>query len=179
MSDLEEIGRNSVLLRKAQGLSQEAAAFLADRSVSCLQSVEYGCGNTTMDTLIRIAGVFHIDPRVLGVFTRTDEEIIRELRQVPRLPVRTGGVLQICSNIVQLRKAQGWTQSQLAYFSQVSQARLRDIEHGCANATANKLQAIAGAFGLTLVQLTYLTTPVEEVLEAAYQARAVAGLTRK
>lgn len=179
MSDLEEIGRNSVLLRKVQGLSQEDVAFRAERSVSCLQSVESGCGNTTVDTLIRIAGALHIDSRVFGMFTRTDEEIMWELRQVSQLPVRTSGVLQICGNIIQLRKAQGLTQSRLAYFSQVSQARLRDIEHGCANVTANKLQAIAGAFGLTLLQLNYLTTPVEEVLEAVYQARAMAGITRK
>ncbi len=91
MSDLEEIGRNSVLLRKVQGLSQEDVAFRAERSVSCLQSVESGCGNTTVDTLIRIAGALHIDSRVFGMFTRTDEEIMWELRQVSQLPVRTSG----------------------------------------------------------------------------------------
>lgn len=176
MSDLEEIGRNSVLLRKAQGLSQEDLAFQADRSVSCLQSIESGCENTTVDTLIRIADALNIDSRVFGIFTRTDEEILWEIHQAPRLPAQTGGALQICGNIVQMRKVQGMTQRQLAYDSHMSPARLRDVEHGCANVSMNKLLRIAGTFDLTLTQLNYLTTPVEEVLEIVHQARVMAGL---
>ena len=35
MSDLVELGKNIARLRKAKGLSQEEAAFAADRSFSC------------------------------------------------------------------------------------------------------------------------------------------------
>lgn len=176
MSDLKEIGRNSVLLRKAQGLSQEDVAFQASRSVGCLQSFESGCANTTVDTLIRIAQALNIDPRVLGIFTRTDEEIIWEIGQAPRLPARPGGTLQICDNIVQMRKVRKWTQSRLARSSYISTARLRDVEHGCANVSIGKLLGIANSFGLTLMQLNCLAMPIEELLETVNQARVIAGL---
>lgn len=68
MTDLTEIGRNIVLLRRAQGLTQEEVAYRSHLSVSCLQAVEYGCQNTTVDTLIGIAEAPGIDSRVFGIF---------------------------------------------------------------------------------------------------------------
>ena len=80
MTDLVEIGKNIVLLRNEQGLTQEEVAFQSNLSVSRLQTIEYGCQNVTVDTLIRIASVLGIDSRVFGVFSRTDHAILSEIR---------------------------------------------------------------------------------------------------
>lgn len=50
MTDLDEIRKNIVLLRREQGLTQEDVAFRSNLSVNCLQAIEYGCRNTTVDT---------------------------------------------------------------------------------------------------------------------------------
>lgn len=148
MTDLAEIGRNIVLLRNEQGLTQEEVAFQSKLSVSRFQAIEYGCQNTTVDTLIRIAGVLGIDSRVFGLFSRTDHAILSEIRQLPMFPKREGGALQVCGNIVLLRKAERLTQKQLACLSNMSVVCLRGIEHGCANMTTSKLLCIAKTFGL-------------------------------
>ncbi|MCI8293898.1 MAG: transcriptional regulator [Hespellia sp.] len=176
MSDLVKIGKSIVLLRNEQGLTQEEVAFRSNLSVSRLQSIEYGCQNTTVDTLIRIAKVLKVDSRVFGLFSRSDSEILSEIRQLPPFPKRRGGALQICENIVMLRKAEHLTQKQLALLSNMSVVCLRDIEHGCANITTNKLLCIAEAFDLSLVKLSALTMPEEELMDMIYKARDRAGI---
>ncbi len=176
MTDMHEIRENIVRLRKEQGLTQEEVAFLSDISVSRLQDLEYGCQNTTIDTLIRIAGTLGIDSRVFGIFSRTEKAILFEVRQPPRLPERKGGVLQICENIVLTRKARGLTQMKLACLSNISPACLRDMEHGCANVTIKKLLRVSDAFGLTLTKLNTLAMSEDELLESVRKARVMAGL---
>ena len=178
MTDLAEIGRNIVLLRNVQELTQEEVAYRSQLSVNRLQAIEHGCQNTTVDTLIRVAGTFGIDSRVFGIFTRTDDAIITEFRQAPRLPVREGGPLQICGNILLLRKMMGWTQRELACRSHMSVACLRGIEQGYANMTVSKLLYIAAAFGLSLAELNNLTTSEEDLMESVYAARKAAGIER-
>lgn len=179
MSDLEEIGRNIVLLRKAQGLTQEEVAYRSHLSVNRLQVIEHGCRNTTVDTLICIAETLGVDSRVFGIFSRPDMEILSVLRRLPRMPQEEGGALQICRNIVLLRQVKGLTQKQLGRQSSVSVACLRDIEHGCANVTTNKLLCIASAFDLTLAELNFLTMPEETLVEIVRNARLAAGITRR
>lgn len=179
MTDLEEIGRNIILLRREQGLTQEETAFRANLSVSRLQTIEYGCRNTTVDTLIRIAGALGVDPRVFGIFSRTDRAVLSEFRRFPRLPERGGGLLQICGNIVLLRKKRGLTQKQLAYLAGISTVCLRDIERECANVTVNKLLCVAGAFHMSLMELSSLTMPEETLMDMIYSARTRAGIKRK
>ena len=104
MPHLDEIGRNIVRLRKAQGLTQEQVAFRSNISVSRLQDIEYGCQNTTIDTLICLARAFQVDSRILGIFSMTDKEILSEIRGSFRFQHCINGPLQICENIVQLRK---------------------------------------------------------------------------
>ncbi len=176
VTDLVEIGKNIVLLRNEQGLTQEEVAFQSNLSVSRLQTIEYGCQNATVDTLIRIASVLGIDSRVFGVFSRTDHAILSEIRQLPQFPKRKGGALQICDNIVLLRKAENLTQKQLACLSSMSVVRLRVIERGCANTTTNKLLCIAEAFNLSLMRLNYLTMSEDELMEIIRKARDRAGI---
>lgn len=176
MSDLHEIGKNLVLLRNEQGFTQEEVAFRSKLSVSRLQDIEYGCRNTTVDTLIRIAETLGVDARVLGIFSRTEKAILLEARQPIQLPKRNGGMLQVCENIVLLRKAEGMTQAQLASRSHVSPACLRDIEHGCTNMTVRKLMCIASAFGLSLTELATLAMPEDELLRIVRNAKSTAGL---
>ena len=176
LTDLQEIGRNLVLLRKGQGFTQEELAFQASRSVNSLQSIEYGRNNATVDTLILLAKVLRIDSRVLGVFSRMDDDILSELRQPPWLPAKDGGALQICENIVLLRKKRGMTQKELAHIAGVSTPWLRAIERGCANMTINKLLCIAKAFDLSLMKLTYLAMNEEKLMELVLKARARAGI---
>ena len=66
MPHLDEIGRNVVRLRKAQGLTQEQVAFHSNISISRLQDIEYGCQNGT-----RLLIVLRL--RVALKFYHTDE----------------------------------------------------------------------------------------------------------
>lgn len=178
MTDLVEIGKNIVLLRQELELTQEELSFRSKLSVSRLQTKEYGCQNTTVDTLIRIAKVLGVDSRVFGLFSRTDHVILSEVRQLPQFPKREGGALQICGNILLLRKAEKLTQKQLACLSHMSVVCLRGIEQGYANMTINKLLGIAKAFDLSLAGLNNLTMSEEELMEAVRKARDRAGIKR-
>lgn len=176
MTDMLEIRKNMVLLRNEQGLTQEKVAFLSAISVSRLQDLEYGCQNTTIDTLIRIAGTLGIDSWVFGIFAQTERAILFEVRQSPRFPERRGNVLQICENIALVWKARNLTQLELARLSNISPACLRDIEHGCANVTMKKLLCVSGALGLSLTKLNALALSEDELLESVRKAKVKAGL---
>ena len=176
MSLLSEIGKNVTLLRVKQHLTQEKAAFLAGISVSRLQEIEHGCQNMTLVTLNSIADALGVDSRVLRELQRPDYVILSEIRRAPYLPGRTGGALQIYENILLLRKSLNITQKQLASISGISAARLRDIEHGCANVTVTKLNCIANAFGLSLLELNALAMCEEELMKLIRDARNKAGI---
>ena len=150
MSVIDEIGHNARHLRKGQGLTLEEVASLANLSVNCLQSVEHGRSNATADTLIHIAEALNIDSQVFGAFARANEDILSEIRKPPRLPLKCGDPLQVCENIILLRKERGISQKQLASIVGLSTTYLRYIEQGCANVTVGKLMDIADAFDLTL-----------------------------
>lgn len=176
MPHLDEIGRNIVRLRKAQGLTQEQVAFRSNISVSRLQDIEYGCQNTTIDTLICLARALQVDSRILGIFSMTDKEIHSQIRGSFRFQHCINGPLQICDNIVQLRKTEKLTQKELAQMSNVSIARLRDIEHRCANVITDKLFSIADAFGISLVELGAMSMSEAEVFHLIRRARIRAGM---
>ena len=71
MSILVETGKNTVMLRRARGLTQEKAAFEANRSLSCWRLVEYGDRNTTIDTLRNVARVLGVAPLALGILSKS------------------------------------------------------------------------------------------------------------
>ena len=176
MSDIIEIGNNIVLLRSRQGLSREEVAFRANQCANTLYAIEHGRANATADTLIHLSTALGIDSRVLGVFSRTDEVILSEVRQTPRLPLKSGNALQFCENIVPLRKERGITQKQLAHLAGISAAWMRDIEHGCANMTIDKLLRISKAFDLSLLKLACLAMSEEELMDLVQNARERAGI---
>lgn len=176
MSDFIEIGNNIVLLRSRQGLSREEVAFRANQCAYTLFAVEHGRVNATVDTLIRFSIALGIDSRVLGFFSRTDEDILSEIRQAPWLPQKNGNALQVCENIVLFRKEQGITQKQLAHLAGISAAWLRDIEHGCANMSMDMLLRISKAFDLTLMKLACLAMSEEELMKLVREARDKAGI---
>lgn len=178
MTELEEIGRNIVLLRRSWGLTQEEMAYRANLSVSRLQAIEYGCQNATVDTMMRIARSFEIDSRILGIFSRIDRAILSEFRHGPQLPKQEKGMMQICENIRMLRKMEGLSQSQLAQASHISIACLRDIEHACANITIKKLLCVANAFGLSLTELSAASMQEEVLMDMIHKARETAGIAR-
>lgn len=177
MTILEETGRNIVLLRTALGITQEEAAFRSNLSVSRYQDIERGCSNTTLDSLTRIAETFQVDFRVLGTFTRPDKEILSEVQNSSRrLPEQPVGGLPIYENIVLLRREKRLTQVQLARKSNISPARLRDIEHGCANATIHTLACLANGFGMSLLGLAAVTMTEDELWEIVRRARDMVGI---
>ena len=175
MPHLDEIGRNVVRLRKAQGLTQEQVAFHSNISISRLRDIEYGCKNTTIDTLIRLARALQVDSRIMGVFSMTDRDILSKIQGSFRLKHCINGPLQICENIVQLRKTEKLTQKELAQRSNVSIARLRDIEHRCANVTTDKLFNIADAFGMSLVELSAMSMSEAEIFHLIHRSQNHSG----
>lgn len=177
MSNFAEIGGNIVLLRKGLHMTQEEVAFQSNLSVSRLQDIESGCPNITFDTLTCLSRTLRVDFRVLSILLKSDREILSAFHpQKPRLPGLNDGEFQIFSNIVLLRKVRGWTQKQLAQTSNISVARLRDIEHGCANTTVHKLSCIANAFSMSLLELSALSLSEEELLTLVHRARMVSGV---
>lgn len=174
MSKAADTGRDVQAVRLAQGYSQEQAALESGLSVTWWQQIEKGSANITLDTLRRVACTLGVEPQVLGVLRLSDEEIRTILRRAPQVEPGTGR-LQIGENIILLRKIRKLTQRQLAQLARVSPARLRDIEHGCANATIVLLERIAGAQEVPLLALSALTTPEEDILTAVRAARAIAG----
>ena len=176
MTIIHEIGLNTRHLRQGQGLSLEEVVFRANLSVNCLQSVEHGRSNATVDTLIHIAQALNIDSQVFGVFAWADEYILSEIRKPPCLPLKHGDPLQVCENIILLRKERGISQKQLADNAGISPTYLRYIEQGCANMTMGKLLSIADAFDLTLMKLAFLAMPEEHLLRMVRDAREKAGI---
>lgn len=175
MTGLVDMGRNIVLLRQAQGLTQEQVAFRSGLSVSRLQDLEYGCRNTTADTLIHLAKVLHVDSRILGIFLLPDEVLRPVFRCPPLRPAKAGNPFQVCENILLLRKARDMTQAELARQANISVSCLRDIEHGCANMTTTKLLSIAQVFDMSLLELSTLSVPEDDLWNAVFQARAQLG----
>ena len=81
--------------------------------------------------------------------------------------------IEIGQTIHHLRKARNITQRELANLPKVSCARLRDIEHGCANVTIVVLDKIAGALGLSLLEVGMLTVSEDEFEDVVQRAGAV------
>ncbi len=171
MSDLVEVGKNIARLRKAKGLSQEEAAFAADRSFSCWQQIEHGYQNTTADTLRCVARVLGVAPLVLGVLSWSDAEILAAVRQAPQMPPAPFG-----KNIALFRKGKGLSQKELAKRAHISAARLRDLEHGCANVTVAFLERVAAGLGVSALALGALGLSEDQVLEMVHQAREMAEM---
>lgn len=175
MSDLAETGANIARLRKARGISQLQAALAANLSCSRWQQIESGCQNTTVDTLCRMADVLGVAPLSLGLLSWKDEEILSAIRfSLPAAPPMQP--FQLGKNIVLLRNAQGLSQRELAKRAQVSAARLRDVERGCANASVAFLTRVAEALGISLLALGALGLSESQVLDMARQARAILAM---
>lgn len=174
MSDMEEIGKNIVLLRKAKDWSQEDLAWESGVSAGCLSGLENGDSNATMETLYRVAKVLEVDVRVLGIFMLPDAVVLAEAYKTSlflQVPERDYGPFPYFENIRLMRGVMGLTQKQLARSSKVSVGRLRDIEHGCANTRTGTLKNIAGAFNMTMVELFNMTTPKQELMAMVENAR--------
>ena len=162
MLNLRETGENIKEIREARGLSQEKATEKANISRNRWQEIEYGCKNITVETLRGIAEALGVSPITLGVLKRPEGEIRFMWIQVWGRTGWKGDGVEIGQMIHQLRKTKNITQRELANMSKVSCARLRDIEHGCANVTILVLDKIAEALGLSLLELGMLTVPEEE-----------------
>lgn len=177
MIDSVETRHNIRHLRKSQGLTVEEVAFrasMSERWVCTLESEQPT--NTTIDTMWRIARALNVEPLVLDIFSLTDEEIRALAATVPEAPPQAAGKVHPGSNIVWLRKQRHMTQKQLAKAAGVSQAYLRNIEHGCANVSIHLLENIAKALGVSLFTLYALTIPVDDILAMVHAARALPGV---
>lgn len=172
-----DIGKNARRLRIALGLSQEEVAFRSNLSGKHLQSMEYSCENPTMDTLVGLANAFQVGPWVLLAFSLPDDTIYSLFHGPAYLPDYSGPPLPVCEIILLLRKSLGLTQKQLSAMANVCPAHLRDIEHGCANVSLRKLNAIADAFGIPLLKLALLTTPESDFFIAVNEVRSIVGLS--
>lgn len=153
----------------------ERVALEAGISVVWLRRIEKGEANITIDTITRIASALGVMPQVFWYMELSDEEIIAALREPPGVAYLGAEVQHIGIRIVVLRKGQGVSQKELAEKSKVSLARLRDVEHGCANASVKLLARVAGALGVTLVGLSAPVMAEEEVLRMVHEAKAMVG----
>ena len=171
--NLRETGKNIREIRETKGLSQEKAAEKANISRNRWQEIEYGCKNITIDTLRRIAGALGVSPIILGILKRPEGEVrFMWIRTWDRTGWKEAGI-EIGQTIHHLRKTRNITQRKLANMSKVSCARLRDIEHGCANVTVVVLDKIAEAFGLSLLEIGMLTVSEAEFEDMVQRAGAV------
>ena len=177
MSKHNEIGRDIRTIRIARGYTQEWAALESDLSVTWWRNIENHekCPNMSMDTLNCVAKTLGVTPWVLGILALPDEDLTTMIRKIPQMEQGAKGG-QIGTNIVLLRKKRKLTQTQLAQTAGVSSARLRDIEHGCANTTVSLLERIAGALEVPLLALSALTVPEEDIWAVVHSARASAGM---
>lgn len=178
MLRMREYGENIASMREAQGKTQAELAEAANRSTHCIQSVEAGRSNVTIDTLVSITGALHTDWRVLWLLCWRDAEIVTFVRRLPRLPGDPKNVLGFCQNIVLLRKSKGLTQKRLARMAGVSETWLRDIEHGCANVTVRKLARVANALDMSLLELSVMSVPEAMLLERLRDTKAAMGAER-
>jgi|InofroStandDraft_1065614.scaffolds.fasta_scaffold10551_2 transcriptional regulator with XRE-family HTH domain len=178
MSKQSEIGRDIKALRESQGYSQEWAALESNLSVTWWRQIEKGedgCPNMSVDTLNCAAKTLGVLPWVLGVLTLSDEDLTTMIRKFPRMEQGIKGG-QIGTNIVLLRKERKLTQKRLAQIAKISSARLRDIEHGCANTTVSLLERIAEAMEVPLLALSALTVSEENILAEVHSAQAMARM---
>ena len=172
MLNLQETGRNIKEIREAKGLSQEKAAEKANISRNRWQEIEYGCKNITIETLRRMAEALGVSPITLGILKRPEVEIrFMWVQTWDRTEWKEAGI-EIGKTIHHLRKARNITQRELANMSKVSCARLRDIEHGCANVTIVVLDKIAEVLGLSLLEIGMLTVSEDEFEDMVQRARA-------
>ena len=173
MLNLQETGKNIKEIREAKGLSQEKAAEKANISRNRWQEIEYGCKNITIETLRRMAEALGVSPITLGILKRPEVEIrFMWIQTWDRTEWKEAGI-EIGKTIHHLRKARNITQRELANMSKVSCARLRDIEHGCANVTIVVLDKIAEVLGLSLLEIGMLTVSEDEFEDMVQRARAV------
>ena len=171
--NLQETGKNIKEIREAKGLSQEKAAEKANISRNRWQEIEYGCKNITIETLRRMAEALGVSPITLGILKRPEVEIrFMWIQTWDRTEWKEAGI-EIGKTIHHLRKARNITQRELANLSKVSCARLRDIEHGCANVTIVVLDKIAEVLGLSLLEIGMLTVSEDEFEDMVQRARAV------
>ena len=171
--NLQETGKNIKEIREAKGLSQEKAAEKANISRNRWQEIEYGCKNITIETLRRMAEALGVSPITLGILKRPEVEIrFMWIQTWDRTEWKEAGI-EIGKTIHHLRKARNITQRELANLSKVSCARLRDIEHGCANVTVVVLDKIAEVLGLSLLEIGMLTVSEDEFEDMVQRARAV------
>lgn len=178
MIDYVERGKNIKLLRKSQGISVEKASLDAPLSETRWKQLEAGQRNinTTFDTMQRIAHVLNVELLVLEVFSRSDEEIRAMVEAFPDAPIHHTTDIHPGSNVLWLREHRKMTQKKLAMEAKISTARLRDIEHCCANTTIEKLEDIAAALGVSLFTLYALTVPEQAILDMVHAARKLSKL---
>lgn len=179
MTEIDELGKNIITLRRALHLSQEKTASRSLLSANYFRNIENGQANATMETFRRIAKTLKVAPATLGIISWTDEDILALLHRFPGLPEYSGKPLDMFQNIVLLRKTYGLTQRQLARLSEVSVATIRNLEHGFANISTSTLTQIANALNVSPLKLAVLTTPEEEFIATVHEARRTAGLANE
>ncbi|MBP3520350.1 MAG: helix-turn-helix transcriptional regulator [Oscillospiraceae bacterium] len=79
--------------------------------------------------------------------------------------------VEIGQNIVLMRRARRISQEQLALQSNISVSRLREIEHGAANATSDTLESIAKTLDVALPVLFIYSMEDNEVLDMLHTAQ--------
>lgn len=104
------IGQNLKTLRHIHHYSQEKIALEADIGLSNYRCIEHGTANPTVETLKKLAGVYHID--VIDLFKSNEpsicdnEEIQKELHllaQIKKLsPQEREYILELLDKLIQL-----------------------------------------------------------------------------
>lgn len=81
--------------------------------------------------------------------------------------------VEIEKNVLILRGGRGLSQEELADRAGISVSRLRDIEHGYANASIDVLESVAVALDTELPTLFLLSLEEEQVLDMLRRGKAV------
>lgn len=157
-------------IRKSLHLSQEKAAFRANLSVSRWKDIEYHFQNVTISTIENVSKALNISPIALWLLSLSDESILSILEKTKQLPINFIP-FRSNTNIVLLRNAFGLSQRKLARLAHISPARLRDIEHGCANVSIGILSRLVAVFNLSLIEFITLNVPPELILDMVHKAR--------
>ena len=85
--------------------------------------------------------------------------------------------VEVCKNVANLRRVKKLSQEELAFESDISLSRLKDIEHGHANPSLDTLESLAKALEITLPELMVYHLEEATISRLIEELRQELGLT--
>ena len=156
----KRLGTRIRLLRRQNNLSQIALARSSEVSLDSVQKTEYGQGNATLETILKIAAALNA----------TASELLKGLRLTCPTPINmtsSGRAASTSSQSVEskaiiksmgqkirrLRLERGWSQTKMAKVAGMYHNHIGEIERAEVDASCSSLDKIAKAFGTSVAEL--------------------------